>query len=137
MAASLLTGGCLCGVIRYEISGEPHCQAYCHCSMCRQASGAPVTAWLTVDRERLRFTSGQPSIFHSSINATRAFCNRCGTPLVFFCDEQLDTCDVTLGSLDEPKGYAPQFHVHEASRLEWFNTNDNLPRHAGMDTSQG
>ena len=45
------TGGCLCGAIRYRITGAPVEALYCHCRMCRRAHGAPVVAWFeTADR---------------------------------------------------------------------------------------
>jgi hypothetical protein len=43
-----LEGGCLCGGIRYQISGEPRSADYCHCRMCRRTAGAPVVARLIV-----------------------------------------------------------------------------------------
>ena len=40
-----LEGGCQCGAIRYQISGEPVMAAICHCAMCRRANAAPAVAW--------------------------------------------------------------------------------------------
>ena len=37
------TGGCRCGAVRFEASGEPFCATYCHCSDCRTAPGAPAS----------------------------------------------------------------------------------------------
>jgi len=44
----ILTGGCLCGDVRYRITAAPVEALYCHCRMCQRAHGAPVIAWLTV-----------------------------------------------------------------------------------------
>ena len=44
----ILTGGCLCGEVRYRITATPVEALYCHCRMCQRAHGAPVIAWLTV-----------------------------------------------------------------------------------------
>src|SRR5690606_37198555 len=40
------TSGCRCGAVRFEASAEPHQVSYCHCSDCRRASGAPVSAFV-------------------------------------------------------------------------------------------
>lgn len=46
-------GGCLCGAVRYRITGEPKSVGYCHCRMCQRAAGAPVVAWATVPADAL------------------------------------------------------------------------------------
>ena len=48
-------GGCLCGAVRYELAAEGAFDAgYCHCSMCRRSTGAPVLAWALVRRSHFR-----------------------------------------------------------------------------------
>jgi len=41
-----LTGGCLCGAVRYETTMKPFKVSYCHCESCRKATAAPVLAIL-------------------------------------------------------------------------------------------
>lgn len=43
-----LEGGCLCGAVRYRVTGKPYHVTHCHCSMCRRASGAPLVTWFSV-----------------------------------------------------------------------------------------
>ena len=43
-----MEGGCLCGAIRYRISGAPHRTTNCHCLHCRRSSGAPFLTWIEV-----------------------------------------------------------------------------------------
>jgi Glutathione-dependent formaldehyde-activating enzyme len=80
---NVLTGGCLCGDIRYRIAAAPVDALYCHCRMCRRAHGAPVVAWLAVPRAGFAVTAGSPSSYRSSAAASRQFCglrraaNRC------------------------------------------------------------
>jgi hypothetical protein len=54
-----LEGGCLCGQLRYRISGQPRSADHCHCRMCRRAAGAPVVARLTVAEAALAWIEGQ------------------------------------------------------------------------------
>jgi hypothetical protein len=76
-----LACGCLCGAIRYRMSTEPRRADYCHCSMCRRAAGAPVVARLTVANESFAWTAGEHAVYHSSPEAERLFCPKCGTQL--------------------------------------------------------
>jgi hypothetical protein len=51
-----VNGGCMCGAIRYEATGQPTLVAYCHCTDCRGYTGAPVVAWATFKTSNVRFT---------------------------------------------------------------------------------
>ena len=61
----MLTGGCLCGHVRYEADGAPFHETICHCSMCRRAAGAPMVAWFSVPRAGFRVVAGTPARFAS------------------------------------------------------------------------
>lgn len=124
-----LEGSCLCGEIRYKVNGTLIDAGYCHCSICRRASGAPVVAWLTVPLDSFSYLQGRPSVFHSSAHSQREFCGRCGTQLVFRRTEAPVTVDVTIASLDDPSLIKPEYHIWRESRITWFETSDTLPRH--------
>jgi hypothetical protein len=124
-----LTGGCLCGAIRYEILAEAVDVAdYCHCAQCRKASGAPVVAWIQLPPSRFRVTQGAAKSFASSSHSTRWFCGGCGSP-VYMTDDFGTSVGVTLGALDEPEAVRPNVHGWESARLAWFQTDDALPRY--------
>lgn len=118
-----LTGGCLCGAVRYEITAEPVVSCHCHCSLCRRASGAPFATWTTVPLDGFRWTRGTPARFRSSEKAARDFCSACGTQLTFRLEAQADggkaTLDVTSASLDAPERIAPTAHIWLSSRVAW------------------
>lgn len=122
-----LEGGCLCGEIRYRVSGLPTHETCCHCSICRRASGAPFVAWFTTTSSGFEFTSGAPAEFDSSESGTRTFCRRCGTPLTFRSSELLAEVDVTTGSLDEPELIPPKDHTRVSSRLSWVESDGSRP----------
>jgi hypothetical protein len=123
---SMLRGGCLCGRIRYEVTGEPFHQTSCHCSMCRRAAGAPFVSWFSVRPAELHFVTGQPARFRSSARATRSFCRDCGTQLTFQSDDLLDEIDITTCSLDNPDAEPPRDHTRVNSRLPWIRLCDGL-----------
>jgi hypothetical protein len=124
---AVLTGGCLCGRVRYEADGTTFHETICHCSMCRRASGAPLVAWFSVQRDAFRLAGGTPTRYASSARGTRCFCPTCGTQLTFESVDHLNEIDVTTASLDEPGLLSPKDHVHVATRLPWIRLCDGLP----------
>lgn len=121
----LLTGGCCCGAIRYELSGQPGNLTLCHCPTCRRASGAPNVAWLTVPPTALRWLQGAPRQFRSSAPVLRGFCGECGTALTYQRDDNPDELDVTICSLDDPT-LAPLDQTFCQYRLPWVGTQHAL-----------
>ena len=128
-----LTGGCLCGEVRYRITAAPVEAQYCHCRMCQRAHGAPVIAWLTVPLDGFAVTAGNPVAYRSSAKAFRHFCGSCGTPLTWREADNPRLVDVSIGSLDNPEAIAPTMHVWTDSRIAWFESADHLPRYPTND----
>ena len=129
--AGNLDGGCACGAVRYRLAGDPFDAGWCHCRTCQLWSGAPAMAFASVAAGDFAFVAGEESVkrFDSSSFGRRLFCGDCGTPLLMQVDHQPDTVDFTLATLDEPDAVAPGFHIFDASRIAWFETADDLPRH--------
>ena len=126
-----MQGGCLCGAVRYRLESEPFDVGYCHCTICRRATGAPVVAFGTVPFGRF-LVSGSPCRRRSTEFGERWFCRECGTQIAMHVDHQPDTIDFTIGSLDDPELVRPQFHIFFGSRIEWFDSADRLPRYYGF-----
>ena len=125
----MLTGGCFCGAIRYEMTGAPFYETNCHCSICRRTTGAPFVAWFSVARSGFRFVQGAAMRFRSSAKGTRRFCPACGTQLTFEHDDNPDELDVTTCSLDDPERLPPRDHTRASSRLAWLRLGDGLPEY--------
>ncbi len=128
-------GGCLCGAVRYEVSGSPHNLCYCHCESCRRAAGSPAVAWGTFERRGFRLTRGTLAEFRSSKPVVRGFCAGCGSCLTYRHEARPDEIDVTLATLDEVARLAPRMHVWVADKLPWVRIDDGLPQFPG--TSAG
>lgn len=126
----MLTGGCDCGAIRYELRSAPSDAGYCHCTICRRASGAPVMAFATVPLADFVLSRGEPKKRRSSSFGERWFCRDCGSQLAMHVDHQPDTIDFTVATLDEPDHVKPIYHIFDDSRIDWFETRDDLPRYA-------
>ena len=124
----MLTGGCLCGSVRFEIS-EPLADAgSCHCSMCRRAHGAAFATFAAVKPGSFKWVSGEDDvgIYQSSEEGYRAFCRKCGSPLGAMQKGELTW--VTLGTIEGDPGVRPQAHIFVASKAPWFEINDDLPQ---------
>ncbi len=125
----MLSGGCFCGAVRYQASGQVSNATNCHCEICRRTTGAPCVAWLSVPVAGFRLVRGAPARFRSSDHATRTFCPICGTQLTFSDDLAPDELDITTCSLDDPAAVAPRDHTFTASQLPWLRLADALPRY--------
>ena len=123
----MLKGHCCCGAVRYEVDGAPRHSGYCHCSICRRSSAAPVVTWFTVRPSEFRVVSGRLASFKSSEHATRSFCPECGTPITFQSVRYPDEIDITTCSLDDPEQMQPDVHIYRASGLSWVKVADGLP----------
>jgi hypothetical protein len=133
----MLTGGCYCGLVRYEVEGPVFHETNCHCSICRRTSGAPYVAWFTANRERFRWTEGEPTRFASTARATRSFCPACGTQLTFEHRDFPTEIDVTICSLDDPDAVVPDSHIHIAGRPRWVVPGDGLPEFPDYRPDEG
>jgi hypothetical protein len=123
-------GGCLCGAIRYAITGAPVVTTLCHCRSCRLASGAPSLAWTVVRVDDLRYDAGHPSEFESSPGVFRGFCRACGTSLSWRRLDRPDTIDLTTASLDAPDAFAPAKEIWLEHKLAWETAHPRLPHYA-------
>ena len=126
-----LTGGCLCGGIRFEAARAAWC-AHCHCTLCRRAHGAPLVTWIGVKRPDFRLLAGEALVetFRSSPAAVRRFCRRCGT-MLFFEGERWPSEVHIARALVEGEVPAPSAHVFWDERVSWRHVDDELPRRGG------
>jgi len=129
-----LTGGCMCGAVRYEISGEPFLVNHCHCESCRKHNGAAVVTLAGFKADQVKFGGEPRKFYESSPGANRAFCGKCGTPLTWEGDgdELGPICEIHVSTFDEPESLVPTAHAFYLERLTWFDVADELPRYGGF-----
>ena len=130
-----VTGGCLCGAVRYE-SKEPPMQGYiCHCTMCRKYSGGLFSATICFSGTAFAFTKGELRYYRSSRFGKRGFCAECGSPVAFFYEGNPRVW-IKIGSLDHPEDWpmtkdAPwgrSAHAHTDTKVPWYEISDGLPQ---------
>ncbi len=130
--AEPLSGGCLCGDVRYEVRGAPVYVFHCHCSMCRRAGGAAFQTWAGLEADAVTVTQGTPQSYRSSSFARRSFCGRCGGQLFYhYTGAQSPALWVSAGTLDHPERVTPDRHVFADDRVPWVHMEDGLPRTDG------
>ncbi|MDH3741233.1 MAG: GFA family protein, partial [Hyphomicrobiales bacterium] len=78
----LVTGGCMCGKTRFEISEPAIVTIMCHCRMCQVFTSGPYAVWSTFPVEAIRWIEHEPKFFASSPIAVRGSCDKCGTSLI-------------------------------------------------------
>ena len=122
-------GGCHCGAIRYQVSGDPVFSAVCHCHDCRANSGAVAVAWISFPATALAVIRGRTVEYASSENVQRHFCGTCGTGLFYFNEEFLPgLVDIQLTTFDHAADIPPQMHLQMAEALPWEDQLGLLPR---------
>lgn len=125
-----LTGGCLCGAIRYQANDRPLYVVHCHCSMCRRFTGAAFATFVGFASQTVEFTRGALISYRSSSKGIRGFCEHCGSSMSFYDEIDPDTIWLTVGSLDHPDKVSPTEHWYSANMVEWIRLDDDLPRYS-------
>ncbi len=127
----MIRGSCLCGSVRYEISGALDRLLHCHCSQCRKAHGAAFGTYARVKRADFRFFAGEADVasYTSSPDVQRTFCKRCGATLQFIRDSKPEALWVTAGTLDDDPDIRPSHHIFVGSKAPWFEITDGLPQY--------
>jgi len=131
-----LTGGCACGAIRYESTGEPLFFINCHCRDCQHETGGAYAPIVGVPTIGFRLLQGTPRYFaviaDSGSNTSRAFCPECGSPLFGRPESRPDMVTIRVGSLDQPSSFRPTADIFTARAQPWDYMNPDLPKVLGL-----
>jgi hypothetical protein len=126
-----ITGGCLCGAVRYESGGPALMALRCHCRDCQYLSGGEPADALVVPSASLRRVKGEDRSYwahaDSGTRVFRSFCAQCGTPLFAGNTAHPEAIAIKLGSLDEPSKYPPTSHIWTASAQSWHYIDPQQP----------
>ncbi len=120
----MITGSCLCGAVRYTVTGPLRPVIACHCAQCRKTSGHHVAA-TSAPRESVAI-KGEITWYASSDTARRGFCGICGSNL--FWDGPGTHLSIFAGTLDGDPGVRLAGHIFCADKGAYYEIEDGLPQ---------
>ena len=127
-----ITGGCLCGKVRYEIAAEaPYLVRQCWCRVCQYLSAGGATINVLFNKDAFR-VSGETKVFTSVADSGatmhRSFCPSCGTPLFSEAEPRPQAIIVRAGTLDDPNLARPAVIIWTKSAPQWACFDPALPQ---------
>jgi hypothetical protein len=137
----MMTGGCLCGAVRYEAEGEADWTALCYCRDCQRTSGSGYVPVMGVKRSQVRITGEMSRFGAAAANgnvATRHFCPTCGSLVMGGnLDDAAGTLSLYIGTLDDPSVFKPQIAIFTRHRLPWDCTAEGVTQFDRMPGMEG
>jgi hypothetical protein len=135
-----LTGRCLCGRVRFELTEPPSAAGYCHCTRCQRRTGSGASAQARVDGRAFRVVAGEDSVRawrHPDGGFEKAFCVECGAHLFARNPDDPAQMSVRMAAFDADPGVRPSFRTHVASAAAWERIpDDGLARFDGPKPGQ-
>ena len=129
----LITGGCLCGAVRYTAASDPVVTRVCWCRDCQFLGAGSATvnvvfpaAAVTISGPLRDYTS----VADSGNRMHRQFCEACGTPVTSASEARPHLLILRAGTLDDREVAQPSLTIWTDSAPSWACMNDELPRSA-------
>src|SRR5512134_3330414 len=121
--SEVVTGTCLCGAVRFEVTLPPKWCANCHCTMCRRAHSAAFVTWVGLEASAFQVVAGAEhrARYQSSDKASRTFCSRCGSPLTFESERWAGEVHVPRACLPDDLPLSPKVHAFFSDRAPWLD----------------
>ncbi len=132
MADLPLTGGCLCGGVRFRVDAPLVVATYCHCTRCQRRTGTAASAQARIQPGSLTVTQGEELIrtYAPPDGFPKLFCGACGSALWSRSPDDFELLSVRLGAFDGDPGIRPSLHQFVAYAAPWEPIpDDGLPRY--------
>ena len=125
------TGSCLCGAVKYQVTGALRPVVACHCGQCQKTSGHHVAA-TSAKRENFKLLEERGlKWFSSTVGIRRGFCQQCGGNL-FWDKAELPSISIFAGTLDQPSGLQIVEHIYVKDKADYYEITDGLPQRQGF-----
>jgi hypothetical protein len=129
-----LTGGCLCGAVRFRIDAPLVSANYCHCTRCQRRTGTAASASARIAPGSFTLLSGEESLgaFRPDDGFAKVFCRDCGSALWSEDPADPEVKGVRLGAIDGDPGIRPQTRTYTDFAAPWEPIpDDGLQRFGG------
>ena len=117
-----VTGGCLCGGVRFELAQPATAAGYCHRTRCQRRTGTAASAQARIDGRTLRILEGGDLVRawrHPDGGFEKCFCRRCGAHLFSRNPDDPAQMSVRLGAFDGDPGVRPSWRAYVAYAADW------------------
>ncbi len=126
-------GSCLCGGVRFRVSGPFITAGYCHCTHCQKRTGTGSSVQGRVAQDDFELLAGAEllkAFTPTPESRPKVFCAECGSHL-FSGDPHTDAeVSIRLGVFEGPIDVEPQWHIFVRSAAPWAPVpDDGVPRH--------
>lgn len=125
-----LSGGCLCGAVRYQSTADPKLVGHCYCVDCRKASGTDHGTHLVTPEDGFT-VSGEVKFYDHPADSgnivSRGFCPQCGSAIYSKNSAMAGVVFVRASSLDDLEVAKPQVIVYASRAASWSQFDPNLP----------
>lgn len=130
-----ITGGCLCGKIRYTITQSVQNIVACHCTHCQKSSGSAMSHNTLVPMSAFSITSGHPRIYSdmaaSGNKLYRAFCPDCGSPIHSQREKVPEMMIVKVGTIDNTDAMKVIMNIWTKSSCPWAHISPDTEQYPG------
>ncbi len=134
----VVSGGCLCGYVRFEYGDKLGPANYCHCTDCRKTTGSAFNIGIRTHASTLRIIAGKVKSYTKTADSgnaiTREFCPECGSPLFTRASAKPQFVWIKAGSLDDPSLVKPTYQIWTDHAVPWSHIDTNLPSFPGNRT---
>lgn len=135
-SGELWEGGCLCGQVRYEVSGTLADVLACHCRQCRRMSGH-IYAATAAPRDAFEITESRGLAWYQSSKASRrGFCRECGSSL-FFDHGPDEPIGIAAGSFDGDPQFKLVAHIYTDEAGRYYELGDDTAQYDAAAWSRG
>ena len=123
-----LTGGCICGQVKYQITEKPLFTQACHCKDCKVLTGSSYVVNSSI-LENTLIVEGEVSSAElkagSGASCKTYFCAKCGTYVYADYDSAVKRLTVRTKTLDSPDKFPPQVHIFTKDKDPWLNLSED------------
>jgi hypothetical protein len=126
-----IKGGCYCGAVRYESTGDALFKGQCHCRECQYISGGHPNVVVGMPESGFRYSKGTPKQFRRADLAkpvTREFCAECGTHLLTRTSALPGAVLLKVGTFDDPSLFGgPQMVIYTKDKQSFHHVPEGVP----------